>query len=93
LVTQQARRDVLRAMSALDLPADTWPQIARCLRGLKSPPSAEGRLEGRWAPARFVLGPWPWMILLYRCDEAADEIFLVAMHDARAVASAGAPAS
>ena len=32
---------------------------------------------------RFVLGPWPWMILVYIYDEAADRVSVVAMYDAR----------
>jgi hypothetical protein len=36
----------------------------------------------------MVLGPWPWMLLIYRYDEVADEVRVVAMHDARSAASA-----
>ena len=38
---------------------------------------------GTLAPNRYVLGPWPWMILVYRYDEASDLVFLLAMVDAR----------
>jgi hypothetical protein len=36
---------------------------------------------------RFLLGPWPWMILLYRYDKPSTRIFLVAAHDARSATS------
>lgn len=44
-------------------------------------------LPGRWAPTRFVLGPWTWMILLYTYDETTDEVYIVAVHDARTATS------
>jgi hypothetical protein len=37
---------------------------------------------------RFLLGPWPWMILGYRYDARTDQVFLVAVHDARSATSA-----
>ena len=90
IVTPRARRDVDEAIAALNLPEGTWARVARSLRVLETFPLAGPELEGRWAPARFVLGPWPWMVLLYGYDEASDRVFVVAMHDAR---SASAPRS
>lgn len=88
IVTPQARRDVEEAISTLELPSDTWARIARSLRSLETFPFAGPELAGGWAPARFVLGPWSWMILLYRYEDAADRVYVVAMHDARSAASA-----
>lgn len=90
VVTPRARRDVDDAIATLELPADTWARVVRSLRVLDSFPLAGPELEGRWAPTRFVLGPWSWMILLYRFDAAADELFVLAMHDARSATSARA---
>jgi hypothetical protein len=87
IVTPQARRDVDEAVAALTLPADTWTRVARSLRVLETVPLAGPALKGRWAPARFVLGPWSWMILVHGYDEASDRVFIVAMHDARSAAS------
>jgi hypothetical protein len=67
----------------LGLPGDAWARIARSLLVLETFPLAGPELEGRWAPARFVLGPWSWMVLLYSYHEASDRVFVVAMHDAR----------
>ena len=88
LITAQARRDIGAAASTLELPPSHWRRIARSLRVLETFPLAGPRLKGRWAPLRFVLGPWPWMILLYHYDSAADKVFVVAMHDARSGGSA-----
>ncbi|HEX8751955.1 MAG TPA: hypothetical protein VF731_00940, partial [Solirubrobacterales bacterium] len=90
IVTPRAKRDVDEAVAALSLPEDTWTRVARSLRVLEVFPLAGPELEGRWAPARFVLGPWSWMVLLYRYDEPSDCALIVAMHDAR---SAAAPRS
>jgi hypothetical protein len=87
IVTPQARRDVVEAVSALDLPDDTWGRIVRSLRPLEMFPLAGPELAGRWAPTRFVLGPWSWMILLYRYEEWADLVYVVAMHDGRSAVS------
>jgi hypothetical protein len=70
-------------ISALDLPDDAWARIGRSLRALETFPLAGPELAGRWAPARFVIGPWSWMILLYRYEESSDRVYVVAMHDAR----------
>lgn len=88
IVTPRARRDVDEAISTLSLPDDTWARIARSLRALETFPLAGPELAGRWAPARFLLGPWSWMILLYRYEESTNRVYVVAMHDGRSAASA-----
>jgi plasmid stabilization system protein ParE len=90
IVTPRAQRDVDEAISALGLPDGTWVRIARSLRVLETFPLAGAELAGQWASTRFVLGPWPWMILLYRYDESSERIYVVAMHDARSATSATA---
>jgi hypothetical protein len=90
VVTPQAQRDVDEAISALNLPDDAWARIGRSLRVLETFPFAGPELAGRWAPARFVVGPWSWMILLYRYEESSDQVYVVAMHDGRSAVSATA---
>lgn len=67
----------------LSSPADSWRRIIRSLRVLETFPLAGPRLEGDLAPSRYILGPWDWMILVYRYDEASDCVFVLAMSDAR----------
>lgn len=88
IVTPQAQRDVNEAISTLGLPDEAWARIARSLKTLEVFPFAGAELGGRWAPARFVLGPWSWMILLYLYEESSDRVYVVAMHDGRAASSA-----
>jgi plasmid stabilization system protein ParE len=88
IVTPQAQRDVEEATAALSLSADVWSRVARSLRVLETFPLAGAELGGRWAPARFVLGPWSWMLLLYRYEKSSDRVFVVAVQDARSATSA-----
>ena len=84
VITAQARSDIEIAARTLELPPTYWVRIARSLRKLETFPLAGPQLQGRWAPNRLILGPWSWMILLYRYDEFADRVSVIAMHDARA---------
>ena len=71
-------------------------RVRHSLRALETFPLGGRALGGRWAEARFVLGPWRWMILLDRDEEAAERVYIVAMHDARSSSSAlggGEPAA
>jgi plasmid stabilization system protein ParE len=89
-VTPRARRDVEEAISTLNLPDHAWARIARSLRTLETFPLAGVELGGNWVPVRFLLGPWPWMLLLYRYEESSDRVDVVAMHDGRSATSATA---
>jgi len=90
IATPRAERDVEEAIANLSLPGDTWARVGRSLRLLEDFPLSGRELEGRWSRARFVLGPWPWMILVYRYDDSSDRVFLVAVHDARSATSPAA---
>jgi plasmid stabilization system protein ParE len=83
IVTPQAARDIDDAIRQLGLPPDTRSRVARSLRLLQQFPRAGRALERRWVPMRFIVGPWPWMILVYVYDEGDDRVSIVAMYDAR----------
>jgi hypothetical protein len=87
IVSPRAKRDVDEAVSRLGLPADAWSRIVRSLRVLETFPLSGPGLGGRWAPLRFVLGPWSWMLLLYSYDEVSDRVFIVSMQDGRSAVS------
>lgn len=36
-------------------------------------------VSDRTGSLRYLLGPWRWMIILYRYDEATDEVHIVAV--------------
>ena len=70
------------------LPASTSGRVRASLEPLGTFPRLGARLQGRWEPFRFVLGPWPWMLLVYVWDESTDVVAVVTVQDAR---SATAP--
>jgi len=82
IVTPRAGQDVKEAISAFGLPDDTWTQISRSLKPLEGSPLSGSALKDA-APARFVLGPWSWMMLVYIYEESSDEVYVVAVLDAR----------
>jgi hypothetical protein len=53
-------------------------------------PESGRALEGRWAGTRFVLGPWAWMIIVYLYDATNDQIYVLAVEDARSAEAASA---
>jgi plasmid stabilization system protein ParE len=88
VVTPTARADLERLIRTHSLPSTTVARVKRSIETLAAFPELGGRLEGRWAPFRFVLGPWRWMIIVYHFDIATDHVSIVTIQDGR---SAGAP--
>ena len=39
-------------------------------------------LLGRWQRFRSILGPWPWMLIVYHFDESEDLVIVVTIQDA-----------
>lgn len=39
--------------------------------------------KGRWDGFRTVLGPWPWTLIVYVCDQEADLVIVVTVQDTR----------
>jgi plasmid stabilization system protein ParE len=88
VITPNAVEDLHRLVTGLGLAADAVVRVQRSLRMLERFPNAGRALTGRWEGMRFIIGPWPWMILVYVHDEDDDAVFVVAVHDARSSSSA-----
>lgn len=86
-VTPTARRNLEALIETLSLPSTTVERLRTSLEPLHRFPRIGAPLEGRWAGYRFVLGPWRWMLVVYRFDEAADRIDVVTLRDARSARS------
>jgi len=71
------------------LPPSTRARVRASLEPLATFPLIGSRLEGRWQGFRFILGPWPWMIMVHEYDETKDEVGVATIADSR---SASAPA-
>lgn len=85
-------QDLDRLIVTHSLPPDTRVRVGRSLAGLSTFPDLGRQLEGRWADHRVILGPWRWMLLVYRVDDAADRVVVVTIQDARASTAASTTA-
>jgi plasmid stabilization system protein ParE len=91
VVMPAAIEDVERLVVTHSLPTDTRERVRRLLRPLAQFPRLGASLEGRWSRFRFLLGPWRWLVIVYRYDEDADEVAVVAIQDGRSTRSASTP--
>jgi plasmid stabilization system protein ParE len=89
-VTPRALQDLRELIDTLGLPPSATVRVQNSLRILERFPRSGRALRGRWEGTRFLIGPWPWMIIVYVHDEAVDAVFVVAIHDGRGSASATA---
>ena len=83
LVTPTAERNLDSLIETHTLPDSTRERVRRSLEPLRRFPLLGAPLEGRWAGLRFILGPWRWMIVVYRYDEASDRVAIVTVQDGR----------
>lgn len=70
------------------LPEDTRQRVRGSLEPLEQFPRLGPELSGRWSGLRFILGPWRWLLLVYRYDEPADRVVVVTVQDARSSSKA-----
>ncbi|MPZ87987.1 MAG: hypothetical protein GEU81_07910 [Nitriliruptorales bacterium] len=78
-----AVEDLDRLAIALSLPADTRRRLQRSLAPLERFPRLGPDLNGRWEGMRFILGPWRWMLVVYRFDESEDRVVVLTIQDSR----------
>jgi hypothetical protein len=88
VVTESARADLLVMILTHSLPPTTIDRVRAALAALAELPQLGPALEGRWDGFRFVLGPWPWMLLVYVWGEGADGVSVVTIQDARSATAA-----
>lgn len=83
VVTEVASADLRAMIVTHSLPGSTVERVRAALAPLADFPQLGPALEGRWQGFRFVLGPWPWMLLVYVWDEASALVAVVTIQDAR----------
>jgi plasmid stabilization system protein ParE len=88
IVTPRARRNLATLIETHSLPASTLERVRRSMESLSQFPLLGAPLAGRWRDFRFVLGPWRWMLIVYRYDEALDQVAVVTIQDARSARAA-----
>lgn len=91
-VAAGAVEDLRELILPHDLPEDTPQRVARRLRALARFPKLGPVLSGHWTGARYVLGPWSWLLIVYEYDEHADTAIVLTMQDARRAESPTASA-
>ena len=88
VVTRAAVEDIDALVRSHGLPADTRARLRGRLSILARFPLAGQALSGRWDRARYLLGPWPWMIVLYEHDVGEDRVSVLAVQDGRSSTAA-----
>jgi len=83
VVTETARVDLDRMIRTHSLLASTRDRVKASLVPLATFPLLGRALLGRWVGFRVVLGPWPWMLLVYAYDDAVDQVAVVTIQDSR----------
>jgi plasmid stabilization system protein ParE len=83
VVTATARADLDRLIRKHSLPPSTRDRTRSTLEPLLRFPLMGRALMGRWSHLRAILGPWPWMLVVYVYDEATDVVAIVAIQDSR----------
>ena len=87
VVTQTAQSDLGELIRSRKLPASTSDRVRAQLRTLTTFPLLGRELEGSWAPLRAILGPWPWMLIVYDHDPRAGLVTIVTIADTRTAAA------
>lgn len=82
-ISRRAVDNLDRLMLSHSLPPDTRARVRTVLTPLASFPELGRRLEGPWAEHRVLLGPWRWMLVVYRFDSDHDRVVIVTIQDAR----------
>lgn len=79
----EAVEDLDRLILTHSLPSDTRSRVRRSLGALERFPRLGRALDEPWAPLRWTLGPWRWLLILYTYDEQEDSVAVVSFQDAR----------
>lgn len=88
VIAEPAAAQLDQLIRRLDLPGSTRARVRARLEPVAAFPLLGRALAGRWEGFRFVLGPWPWMLLVYEYDEATDRVGVVTIQDARSARAA-----
>jgi plasmid stabilization system protein ParE len=88
VIAQPAAEQLRQLIRTHDLPATTGARVRASLEPLATFPLMGPELAGRWQGFRFILGPWPWMLLIYEFDATRDEVGVVSVQDSRTAKAA-----
>ena len=83
VVSETARADLDELIRTRGLPPSTRERVRTSLQPLADFPLLGQSLGGRWREFRFILGPWPWLLLVYLYEEPAERVTVVTIQDSR----------
>jgi plasmid stabilization system protein ParE len=78
--------DLDQLIATHGLPYDTKPRVRRRLSLLTTFPESAPMLPGR-EPARGLIGPWSWMLWIYRYDSDSEIVEVARVFDIRTSAA------
>ena len=87
VVTATAERNLRSLIETHFLPPSTEERVRASLEPLREFPLLGSPLGGRWTGFRFILGPWRWMLIVYRCEQSLDRVEVFTIRDARSARS------
>ena len=91
VVAPSARAGLERLIKTHTLPPTTKARVKRSLDRLGRFPLLGREIDqGRWSGYRFILGPWRWLVILYRYDEESDTVMVASFEDGRSSSAATA---
>jgi hypothetical protein len=82
-----ARVDLDELIATRGLPVDTDEHVWHSLRVLETFPLGGRALGGAWEGHRLLVGPWRWLLIVYRYVEESDLVAVVAFRDGRSGSS------
>jgi plasmid stabilization system protein ParE len=88
VLARSAVADLDHLIATHSLLATTRQRVRTSLEPLADFPMLGPALTGRWNGFRFILGPWPWMLLVHVLDEGSDQVSVVTIQDARSARAA-----
>lgn len=88
VVTPTAEDNLADLIASNELPEDTRDRVRDLLEPLAEFPEMGTELGDRWEGFRYLLGPWPWMLLIYAIDEEMDLVAVTTIQDARRASAA-----
>jgi len=88
VVAPSALDDLERLIKTHSLPPTTKARVKRSLGRLgRFPLLGRAIEEGRWSGYRFILGPWRWLVILYKYDEGSETVMVASFEDGRSSAA------
>ena len=82
-IMPMAQRQLAQLITTRALPDEAVTRVERSIGRLAAQPHIGPALRGERARYRYLRGPWRWMAIVYRVDQANDHVIVVAIQDTR----------